>query len=307
MNNENKEVIISKHGSKIIKDNFGKERYVNEDIIVKGENYIILMDGSSGLEKGERKKEIQIDNERTNPEWYVKKVSDFLKKGLEENLKIDIKELLLNALKYIKEEIKKVEAEKEIKFEKYEIPSATLSIVRQYDEKIEIVSLGDSTIAVEKNDGTIDIYEDEKIQELDNNVLEEMLKIASKKKIHVKEARKETKINELIIKNRMKKNTKDGYWILDIDFETLEHLKIGNYDSSEISKIVLHSDGMDYKLLEYNNHKEFIKDLNYENVIEKCKEIRKQQDIDKDCDKYPRISEKDDLTVGFFYPKMNKN
>lgn len=260
---------------------------INEDIIGYGSNYAIVLDGSTGL----RKK--KLDNGDNLARWYVtnfrQTISDYI------NERLSLPEIVIRCIEEVKDRFQKVHPSR---IDKVDLPSASVTIIRIYNGSLEIFSLGDCTTIIRNKEGKITIVYDDAVTKLDNKVIEKMIKIRQDKKVDIISAREE--VNELLIENRYKKNTNIGYWILGFEEEAVNHAYYKQFDLESIDRVYMMSDGMaeyyEELKLAYNS-KAFIEELDKKGVEYLYNKMRKVQEEDKLCNKYPRIKPKDDASL----------
>ena len=260
---------------------------VNEDIIWYGNNFVIVLDGSTGL----RKK--SLEDGANIARWYVTRFKDAIDSYINES--ITLCKIVTKCMERVEKEFKKVHS---AKVDKVDLPSASVTIIRIHNNKLELFSLGDCTTVIKSKEGKIVTVYDDTVTRLDNKVIEEMIAIREKKGIDIVAAREE--VNNLLIENRYKKNTREGYWILGFDKEAVNHAFYNEFDLEKIDKVYMMSDGMaEY----YENLKlvysidEFINEVDKEGAEFLYKQMRQIQEDDKLCNKYPRIKPKDDVSL----------
>ena len=134
----------------------GNGQLINEDCLLafsaykdnKKYNYTILMDGATGL--GEY---FEIVPNYTSAEWYVKFMSETMKRLLikspEASLEEIVEECIIKATKIVEE----YEANNNLKLEEYQKPSAGLELLRTDGIKTEIYSIGDTQGVVAYKNG----------------------------------------------------------------------------------------------------------------------------------------------------------
>lgn len=105
-------------------------------------------------------------------------------------------------------------------------------------------------------------------------------------------------VNPILLKNRGKLNTNEGYGVIDGSNEAMDHLEWGRVSLKRVKKILLLSDGL---LLpaEYNEENVWEKtariafDKGLDGLVE---EVELRELGDPDCRSYPRLKTKDDKT-----------
>lgn len=273
---------------------------INEDLIIKGKNYAILMDGATGL-GGPR-----LDQDLTNAEWYVRNCGEFMKNVLDKYPDYDLASLVKDCIINIKEKIKNIEKEKGFTLLPHEEPSSTLIIVREYNNITDILSLGDSITMMRTKDKKFTVLRDYNLSALDNKVISEMKKLSKELDVNILETRNQDKIKAMLINNRNKKNSglEGGYWILSLDENIINNAKIYKIPSREIEKIVCVSDGFNFHILNLSEEEFFDKCLPY-NIITLAKKISDFEESDSTCNNYPRFKKRDDCSGFIWIPNLN--
>lgn len=151
-----------------------------------------------------------------------------LKKSFQEKPEASIKEVVKATIEKAKKEVEDFEKENQILLTEYEKPSASLAIVRSDKKITECYLLGDTETIIGYKDGTIEEVENpnqKAVQRNDNDVIRRMAEIAKDKGCNVVDMMKKQEIQEMLQKNREKKNqeVEGGYWIASMTREAVEH------------------------------------------------------------------------------------
>lgn len=280
------------------------KRQVNEDGIRivytlnngKTNKWAILMDGASGLGKNNT-----IQENKTSAEWYVDFMLDRLeteiRKTHTENMKVIVKKCIREA----KVAIDSFQKENNLKLEEYEIPSASLAILKDNGINTEIYLLGDTVTLVKyRQTGKVELVKNpnqEAVCSNDKGVLKRAQEISKEKNISIKDTRQVPEIIKALQINRTKKNCEcdGGYWIAGTDEKAVEHGVTVELDNSQIDGVILASDGLDYAILglDENQVYKIIQDKGLDYLLER---IRETQEKDVDYNKYPRFKMSDDAS-----------
>jgi hypothetical protein len=242
---------------KIVKALTGAGNVNNEDLMKYNNKFCLLLDGSTGLKKN------LIKEYKSDAIWYVNIIAKFLEENI--NDKIDLKELTKDAIKNAYNKFNNMNLKVD---NKIDYPSASYVLIRDREEFIDLLSIGDCTIIIENKLGNISIIHDESVSKLDNSVVKRMEKLSSELGIDISETREMVK-NDLI-SNRNKKNTEEGYWILEFDEKAVDNSKIINMKKEDLSKICLFTDGFAdyYETLKIEKDYEKFYNLVLENDLE---------------------------------------
>ena len=176
----------------------------------------------------------------------------------------------------------------------------------------EIYLIGDTQTLVAYKDGrvtTVDNPNQKALQKLDKSVLDRMVELAKERGCDVLDTRTDDEIEKMLQVNRSKKNSNcaDGYWVCGTTEGTAKHGVCVSFNNSELAGFVLASDGFDFSVLGLDEKQAYrlICERGTE-VVSKL--IRKQQEQDPKCNKFPRFKQGDDLTaVHFDYLARDKN
>lgn len=263
------------------------------------------MDGASGLGKNNN-----IVGDKTSAEWFVDFILEQLEKEILKSKLYDVKELLKKCIELAKYEIDKFEKKSNIKLKDYEIPSASFAILKDNGNNSEIFLLGDTVTLIKyKNSSKVEIVKNpnqDAVSNNDNNVLKIAKEISIEQNISVRLSVQTNEILEILQKNRSKKNCDcdGGYYILGTDFEALSHGVTINIDNNDIEGILFLTDGIDYKILGFDENLvyNYIKNNGFVALL---KQIRLKQLEDFDYDKYPRFKISDDAS-GIFIENVEQ-
>lgn len=255
-----------------------------------------VLDGATGL-NGKN-----IVSDESDARWYSQWWNNFLHENIYRS--DSLKEIMLDGIRSIKKEYKELVEGKDVK--KLDLPSSSIAIVKFRDDMIEYFLLGDCSFFY--NDGERKIIKDRSICHLDDKVYDEMIRIPNLDKLSFNEIK--ARVMNTIIDNRMKKNTKDGYWILDFSEEAIENSIHGYIQVEDEMKIMLASDGFTCASDRYGILKE--DELIY--IAEKMgieyifNQVREFEEDDYKAIKMPRFKVMDDSTAVYveLYNKKEK-
>lgn len=260
----------------------------NEDKIFVKDRYVLLLDGSTGLKKN------LIKDYPSDAVWFVEQVSNYIEEAIEHI--DDTKTLIVNMLSSLRTSFfSLIEDSNEV--EAIDFPSASMVLVREKGDIIEICNIGDCTVVIEFVNGTLQVEHDQRVPILDQTVVHKMMALRAIEKLDISEARK--RVTADLIVNRKKKNTLNGYDILG--FDTLEpNLMIKTFDRNTLANICVFSDGFEAYFSTYglvDNVSDFYQVIQNENLAHLLAHIRTVENQDKDCILYPRLKKSDDASV----------
>lgn len=256
-----------------------KSHYYNEDRIVIGKNYFMVMDGATPLKKNGIKP--------TEAAWFVTFIKNLLPQTCN-NIIEKLNEISVKSLQQLKDW--------NIAIQDQYLPSSGLAWVKLEGDMISANTIGDCEVTIRFNSGEIKrIYQTELIA-LDDIAVKEMVRIAKEKNITMREARK--CINDVLIKNRLLMNKENGYNVFTPSEKPQFKFTTAKFNVKDIKEIYIYTDGISQAFDElqiYKSHKNmFEKSFNIKEEINK---IVKAAYLDKDFELYPRFKTIDDIAV----------
>lgn len=263
----------------------------NEDIVRVCKYGAWILDGSTGLNKK------NLISKESDAKWYV----SWWDKYLYENINKDksLKTIVCEGIENIKQEYLSTLAG--IRLEKLDMPSASVAIVKFYKDKVEYFLLGDCTIVINDTNENI-ILKDDGVCKFDNMMFEKMKKLNNNNKsLSVKD--KKDILLPYIIENRLKKNSEEGYWILEFDELAVEKSMHDYISINDELKLIISSDGFScaydrYNIFSVENIIQIVEENGIEYVNDK---VRKLEHEDKNGLIFPRFKESDDSSCAYLH------
>ena len=209
--------------------NRGSAKY-NEDIAAISPYGAWVIDGATGLNNK------NLVSEESDAKWYVNWWNTYLHNNI--NRKESLKDIIGDGIEIITEEYYKLIGNEKI--EKIDLPSAACSIIKFHEDKIEYLVLGDCTLFF-KDEESLIALKDEILCVYDKKVYDFIGQLADSENMTF--AEKKEKVMPIIVDNRLKKNTKEGYWILGFDKEVTNNCIYGFMELKTNAQIMLTSDG----------------------------------------------------------------
>ena len=267
-----------------------KSRDWNEDRCYSCEKFAFVIDGATSLFKQ------QFSNYGSDAEWYAEWWFIYLKDALS-NEALTLPDILQNGIDLVVDDFKKLAKGEDIK----DFPSATISIVRRINERLEMYVLGDSPIILQAKSNTSVL-----IAETLNNVNDDLNKLivkdlALKNNISVSEARKQ--FPNCLEERRFMKNRFGGHYILADDRDAILHGVYRFIDENLIKKVLIMSDGYSqiFDIFEKYSLNELADRINSEKDAEEVyQQLCKLQEQDPDCNEFIRFKLRDDATLAVF-------
>ncbi|WP_111928043.1 protein phosphatase 2C domain-containing protein [Clostridium tertium] len=269
----------------------GNSAKANEDKITVLDNAAWILDGATGL-TGKR-----ITEKETDALWYVEALDDYLKKHI--NSSKDIKEIIKNAIKEVKEKYSKYDGFNDL--EEIDYPCAALALLRFNSKELEYYVIGDCTLIYSQENESIKEIVDRKLIGLEENILRKMREVSKVNNISVLDARRFC--NDEVISVRKLKNKLNGYWILEFNEDAVDR---GLYNKISINgeiSICITSDGFSQFYDTFNlaeDYKAFINLLKESNVEDIFNTLYEEQEKDSNCNDYPRLKKRDDTSIIYF-------
>lgn len=261
---------------------------INEDIVYANSKYGWIMDGATGLRKA------NYTSDKTDARWFVTAWSEYLKGALEHSHD-SLKHIVTNGIDSVKEmylnEVKSDE------IGKLDLPSASAGIYRIRESIFEYLLIGDICMAIEDIEGNIEVIKDTRLEALDNIAVDELSRLMTSEGLNFNEAREG--IQNLLLKNRLLKNTDNGYWTLEFEKNAVDYCIYDKLPLQTISRVLFMTDGFFAIHSSYNylSIKDLISFIDKEGLEEAYRILRDIEDEDKECYKYPRFKKSDDASA----------
>ncbi|GAA0181402.1 hypothetical protein SH2C18_39390 [Clostridium sediminicola] len=248
-----------------------------------------VIDGASSLNKN------NYTDEGNDVVWMVNWWNKYLNETIEQLDRTIIDILETGVIKLNEDYSKFVDIESLSKLDR---ASAGISIARINKETLECFVLGDVEINLKTKSGDIKHLSDGKIKCLDKEVISLMLNNPNREKELVFKGFTKNEL-KLLRNNRMKMNTKDGYYILEHEKESIKKGIYKEFKLKDIDEVLLMSDG--YAQL-YNNYRlsELFIECKTRGVKNLLEELRSLEKNDKAMRSRKRLKLHDDCTAIYF-------
>ncbi|WFD10246.1 hypothetical protein [Tepidibacter hydrothermalis] len=268
---------------------------INEDVANINKHGAWILDGATGL-NGKN----LIDKD-SDAKWYVKQWDEYVNKNFHRT-DIDLKRIVKEGINVVKDKYYKRVKDKCVK--SLDLPSSSIVLTRWIKDTLEYFILGDCTLIIENNN-KLNVIKDDSVTRLDNKVFQAMDEIMRKEGKTLSEAKKE--VNNLIVRNRLLKNTNEGYWILGFDTEAVDRGLYGKIPFSSDTKLLMASDGFSAITDRYNyiDMENLIHEAQNKGLDNLCRKLRQIEEEDSSGDKYPRFKKNDDASA-IYIELMNR-
>ena len=268
---------------------------INEDVANLNKHGAWILDGATGL-NGKN----LIDKD-SDAKWYVKQWDEYVNKNFHRT-DIDLKRIVKEGINVVKDKYYKRVKNKSVK--SLDLPSSSIVLTRWIKDTLEYFILGDCTLIIENNN-KLNVIKDDSVTKLDNKVFQAMDEIMKKEGKTLPEAKKE--VNNLIVRNRLLKNTNEGYWILGFDAEAVDRGLYGKIPFNSDTKLLMASDGFSAITDRYNyiDMENLIHEAQNKGLDNLCRKLREIEEEDSSGDKYPRFKKNDDASA-IYIELMNR-
>ncbi|MBE7090182.1 MAG: hypothetical protein E7362_05200 [Clostridiales bacterium] len=255
-----------------------KSHRYNEDKIIIGDNYAMVLDGATPL--------CPLGISPSDASWLVSFVKDNLPKRCN-----DLESELHKIAKMAGEKLRAM-----LNNNPVHLPSASLAFAQIVDNKVIICTLGDCEAIIKTKNGNITRQVIPTLSKLDGIALNAIIKTKKEQNISIKEA---TALNkDILIKHRNLMNKENGYAVFVPDSSVQFKFLKATYNKDEIDEIYLYSDGFAQSFETLKIHKSY--KTTFKNSINLSKEINKIEKRsykDKNYNKYPRLKTIDDISI----------
>lgn len=265
----------------------GKGEVYNEDSIYSSENFLVVIDGATGLNG------IHLTDKGTDAAWLSQRLCGILSDRLSDT-GCAVTEILKNAAALIKSELDA------LGYDKFEdsYPSAGVAIARLNGNTLECYSLGDVPVIITKKDGGLLYICDSALSARDNKVIEEMKRLHEETGCTVAKAR--LLVNDILLKNRLEMNREGSYYCFEPKGDGIDHVTHLDISADDAAFIALMSDGFYsavscFKIIDGNEElMRQLADGKAEMIVDS---IRTLAHGDEDLNTYPRFKIMDDTSV----------
>lgn len=244
----------------------------NEDLIRCEDSCAILLDGATSLVKT-----------AFGADKFVRKFSklffDYIEKGTEVCAAANL------AVEDIYSDFKAANLDNDAEY----YPSAAGVFVYEKDGKIYAMGVGDCKAYFFMKNGEVVTVRGTVLDELDHMITSRLAEIRDTRGMDVCDAMKLPEIKELLLVNRKKMNTPEGYRILSFGMKPFCESEAKVFEASQVDRIVMHSDGFDHLAEELKSEGADLGAL--------YAELRKIENEDNLLNKYPRFKISDDASA----------
>lgn len=264
------------------------EKITSEDFYTLGKTYAWVLDGASGLTK------TKLTTAPTDAKWLV----DIIDKNLKEKIEQE-NDSLINIVQSVMDTVSETffNTITETSYEKHELPSSTLCLVRINKGQLEYYSIGDSVILIQLKNGEVMKVYNTPLSDMEETVMQRLQVLSKEKQLPLAKCR--PFVQDMLVGYRKLKNTEEGYWVFSIENNQASKGLYGEIPVVEVQSVCLLSDGFAQYFEVFDLAKdetEFMHHLEVNSLEVLFKKLKKTQDEDADCIHYPRLKKSDDTT-----------
>lgn len=268
----------------------GNPNRCNEDYVGYGDKFMFVLDGASGLSG------VNVMAE-SDAAWFATSFGSQLIRELSSKKSMITPYLMEGIIGKLRGEYKHT-IEKLGISEPKDSPSAGIALFRVSKTKLEFFGLGDCVGVVKFKSGEVRVLADDKLSALDGAVLKHMRKLREDTGIDIINCRDLCK--DLLLENRSKRNTSEGYGVLDLDRGCIKYARRESFDLDDVEEIYAFTDGFT-QLVEVFKHckdyKELCEAIDAGGLALLYTELWEAQQLDSKCNNYPRFKLRDDTSA----------
>jgi len=258
----------------------------NEDIYGYTSHGAFVLDGASSLVK------TNFSPGGNDVHWMVNWWKRYLENSLD-HLDKTIIEILQEGVKTFRKDFGKFTDLETLSV--LEQVSAGIAVVRKKEAIFECFVLGDVEITVEDKDGQVDIVTDSTIKILDLQVINMISQSENRENRIVYKGFTAEEL-DILKKNRMKMNQKDGYSILATSVEAINKGIYKTYPLHHLKRCLLSTDGIN-PLDNYYMREDLLDEMHKRGVKDLIDELRDHEKEDLKKKKVKRLKTHDDATA----------
>jgi hypothetical protein len=176
-------------------------------------------------------------------------------------------------------------------------PAASLALVRTRGDRLELMMLGDCKLLLQRQDGTVEAFDHSRVAPFEAKVIDVLRALQAGGETDPD--RIAPKLRELILANRRLKNRTGGYDVLADDPACIELAEISHRPAAGVTHLLLASDGL-YRLVDtYGGYsaERLLQAALSDGLAPLYATLRRIEDADPQCLKYPRLKARDDATA----------
>lgn len=248
----------------------------NEDLIHFDTNNVLLLDGSTGL-----------SSDAPDACRFVSEFTDRFLRLISQTG--DLCFSVNHALKLLYEQFRQ---EHPVFSDGLIFPSASAVIAHLSGDRLRIFNIGDCTTVVYGKEKNTVLYSDQ-VDRFDHEVIAEMLCLRKETHADIADIVKSDGIKRMLMENRRKMNTPDGYEILSFNMPECTPAHLFTVDANDVLQIVMFTDG--FKRLERE-----LADPARPPLSVLGARLRREEQEDASMNAHPRFKVSDDASAVIF-------
>ncbi|MGP4105921.1 protein phosphatase 2C domain-containing protein [Virgibacillus sp. L01] len=221
-------------------------------------------------------------------------------KSLYESMQISNEKLNGKAVEYYETNFRKLDTPSINEIPKRQRSSTGVAAV-QFDQKglaFDYFHVGDCMLFLKYENGEIRTVTYDLVQYLDQVAINEVVKLreADGNELDIRDLRE--KVKPILLQNRDKLNSTDGYSVIDGSDEAFDYIEYGRISLNRVTGILLLSDGLllPTELDETDAWSKTAEIAFTSGLDGLLGEVDKREEADPQCIKYPRMKQRDDKT-----------
>lgn len=254
----------------------------NEDAVGFFGNVAWAIDGATSIFPNS-----YLSHEKNDIIWIVEHVEKWLPSFIDNQLSLE--EILRKTMEQVRAEAYSKNNQLD-EVRGYELPTFTVVLIRQIDQRLEYYILGDSGLLIE-SENKIKHLTDNRLQEFSDRNKKVINQLQGNFKLD------DPKVLKVLQEQRKLLNTEEGYWIGSIDGRGISQGIKGEMKVNEKTRILCFTDGYSriFDLFHFVDIKDVSLAVDFiKNTINQIRSIEME---DRECSIYPRPKISDDLSV----------
>lgn len=242
--------------------------------------------------------------EQSDARWFVQRIAGELTAAFVKSPDVDVPGVLTQAVGQARA-LYEAKLETLHAHEPGDSPSCGIALFWQVGEQLHFFGLGDCVGVLALPDGERFYSLDTNLPNLDNGVLEEIIRIYKETGVSMKEARRQCK--HILLRNREMRNHPEGYYVLDLSGVGIANARRATFPVKGDVRVCCISDGF-AQLAElfglYEGYAGLLDAMEHESLQSMYDKLYAAQEKDADCIDYPRFKLRDDTCA--VYGKFTK-
>jgi len=242
--------------------------------------------------------------EQSDARWFVRRIAGALTEAFAKGPDVDVPGVLTKAIAQARQ-VYYAKLEELHTYEPGDSPSCGIALFWQAGDQLHFFGLGDCVGVLALPNGERFHSMDTNLPNLDNGVLEEIMRIYRETGVSMREARRQC--SHILLRNRKMRNHPEGYYVLDLSGVGIEKARRATFRVDGDIRACCLSDGF-AQLAElfriYDGYRGLLDAMEEESLQSMYDKLCAAQNEDADCIRYPRFKLRDDTCA--VYGKFTK-